>query len=106
MEGATAQLFDIEADPDELDDRIDDETLAPLRAELEAELRAIVDPEDLDADVRAEQRTRLEAAGGLGRVSAGRNGDLPRTDHGVIAPGWTIPPPEIMDVVRQDSAET
>ncbi len=101
LEGASAQLFDLEADPDELDDRIADDSAATVGEELAGELRAIVDPDGLDREIRATQRellARAEEAGAVG--GRGRQGGgPPRTDHGVIALGWTVPPPEVMDVV-------
>lgn len=114
LHGAAPQLFNVRADPDELHDRIGDDTVSAVRAELQNELRAIVDPDGLDATVRASQRSQLEQAGGLPqRPRAQRsmpeqsgseaNAELPRTDHGVIALGWTVPPPEIMDEVAAAS---
>lgn len=114
LEGASAQLFDIEGDPDELDDRIDDDAHNDVRNEMRSELRAIVDPERLDAEVQAEQRAHLEAAGGFAQLGGRLSGDRPnsgprrsgppRTEHGVIAPGWTIPPAEVMEIVRNGGA--
>ncbi len=102
LEGADPQLFDIEADPNELLDRIDDPSVSDVRDELDAELRAIVDPDGLDARVRQIQQEMLADAGGLERLGVGRStGAGPaRTDYGVIAGGWTVPPPEIMAVIE------
>ena len=102
---APSQLFDLESDPQELIDRIDDEASAPVRAQLEQDLRSIVDPEALDAMVRATQQERLAQAGGLDQLGGGAGGPIARTDRGVIAAGWTVPPPDIMAIVG-DAAET
>ncbi len=100
LDGA-CQLFDLEADPDELDDRADDASLEHLRADLDAELRTIVDPEALDIEVRETQRALLDQAGGVDRLRAPARGELPRTPYGVIATAWTVPPPEIMAEIEQ-----
>ena len=63
---APPQLFDMIADPDELDDlagRNDAATLN-LLAECESRLRAIVDPEAVDRRAKADQAKRIESLGG------------------------------------------
>jgi choline-sulfatase len=55
------QLFDLEADPDELDNLATDPEYDQLRAEFEAELRDIVDPDAVDERARSDQRRRLAA---------------------------------------------
>jgi choline-sulfatase len=66
------QLFDLRADPAEAHDLASDPAHAPLLAELQGVLRSIVDPEGVDAAARADQRRRIDAAGGVQAVlSAG-----------------------------------
>lgn len=59
--GMPAQLFDLEADPDELEDLGPDH---PETARLEALLRRICDPEAVDARAKADQRAKAEFWGG------------------------------------------
>lgn len=100
-EATPAQLFDIEADPDELVDRAADPAMADLIADLDGKLCRIVDPTETDRRIRAEQAANLAAvaqgATQPRRTSGGA--DLPRTELGTIAPGWSVPGPEIMAVI-------
>jgi choline-sulfatase len=64
------QLFDLEADPDEMRDLGADPAHVDTRADLEARLRRIVDPEEVDRRARAAQRRRIDAAGGAERIVA------------------------------------
>ena len=66
--GYPAQLFDLEADPDEAHDLAGDPQHAGRLAAFERALRAVVDPEAVDATARADQRARIDAAGGLEAV--------------------------------------
>jgi choline-sulfatase len=66
--GYPAQLFDLVADPEETRDLGADRAHAETRAACEAELRAICDPEAVDRRARANQRRRLDAAGGADAV--------------------------------------
>ena len=66
--GYPPQLFDLVADPEETRDLAADQTHADARAMCERELRAICDPEGVDRRARADQRRRLEAAGGADAV--------------------------------------
>jgi choline-sulfatase len=72
--GLPPQLFDLEADPEELVDRAGDQSCAPVLAECEARLRSILDPEAVDARAKARQHELLEAYGG--REAALARGDL------------------------------
>lgn len=72
--GERPQLFDLESDPEELVDRATDPALAPVLAECDAALRAILDPEAVDARAKARQRELLDAYGG--REAALARGDL------------------------------
>jgi choline-sulfatase len=69
--GYPPQLFDLRDDPDEHHDLADDPAHAGVRAALERELHAICDPEAVDARARADQRRRIDAAGGAEAVIAG-----------------------------------
>lgn len=62
--GMPPQLFDLDADPDECHDLSADPAHADALAACERELRAILDPEEVDRLARADQRRRIEAAGG------------------------------------------
>lgn len=74
------QLFDLEEDPDELNDLAGDENARPILDELAAELRKICDPDALDRAAKASQAALLEKSGGPGKVIA--RGDL----------GFSVPP--------------
>jgi choline-sulfatase len=69
--GMPRQLFDLEADPDERHNLADDPAHAPTLARLEAALRAICDPEEVDARAKASQQARVEAVGGAEAIIAG-----------------------------------
>lgn len=58
IHGHAGMLFDMEADPDELDNRIDDPVLAGVRQALETRLMQGWDPDDVDRRVRDSQRRR------------------------------------------------
>ena len=62
--GHAPELFDLEADPEELTDLAPDPAYAATLAEYEALLRAIVDPEDADRRAKADQRALIESHGG------------------------------------------
>jgi choline-sulfatase len=62
--GLPPMLFDLEADPYERDDLGRESAYAGVRAECEARLRAVVDPEAADKRARADQQRRLEQYGG------------------------------------------
>jgi len=63
--GAPAQLFDLEADPEELTDRGTDPAYARQRTAFEAQLRDIVDPETVDKEAKADQARMAEQYGGF-----------------------------------------
>jgi choline-sulfatase len=68
--GNPPQLFDMVEDPDETRDLGQDRAYADVRADCERELRSICDPEVTDARAKADQRRRIEAAGGAQAVLA------------------------------------
>ena len=74
------QLFDLEADPEELIDLAGDPAYAAVIAGCEAGLRSICDPEEVDARAKRRQAEQLEANGGREAVVA--RGDL----------GFSVPP--------------
>ncbi len=65
-----AQLFDLEADPDERVDLGADPAFAGVLATCEARLRGVVDPEAADARARADQAARVAALGGREAILA------------------------------------
>ena len=68
--GMPPQLFDLERDPDELHDLAGDPRGAQHLNRLEAQLRAICDPEVVDARAKADQRAMVERWGGADKVRA------------------------------------
>jgi choline-sulfatase len=63
--GAPPQLFDLEADPEELNDLGLDLAHAPQRREFEAHLRALLDPEWVDREAKADQARTADRYGGF-----------------------------------------
>jgi choline-sulfatase len=68
--GYPPQLFDLVADPDETQDLAGDPKQAEILAACERELRAICDPETIDARAKADQGRRIAAAGGVEAILA------------------------------------
>ena len=68
--GAPAQLFDLGEDPQELRNLAGLPEYGALLAEREGRLRALLDPEAVDARARAEQRAKVAAYGGEAAVRA------------------------------------
>ena len=63
--GAPPQLFDLEADPEELTDLGTDPAYVPQRTVFEARLRAILVPELVDKEAKADQARMAERYGGF-----------------------------------------
>ena len=80
------QLFDLEADPEELRDLADDPAHAAVLAAMEARLRGILDPEAVDRAVKARQAELIEAHGGRAAVLA--RGDLSYSPPPGVRPDW------------------
>ena len=68
--GMAPQLFDLEADPDEVHDLVKEGTGLDQAKALEAKLRTICDPEAVDAKAKASQRAWAERWGGREAVEA------------------------------------
>jgi len=83
--GFEPELFDLEADPDELLNRAADPDCAQILADLRQRLRAVCDPEAVDRQAHADQAALIAAFGGL---------DKAVRDTGSIATGGT-PPPQV-----------
>lgn len=84
-----AQLFDLDADPEELRDLGADPAHAATRMELEAGLAALLGtaPEALDAAVKARQQAILAENGGRDAVVA--RGDLPYSPPPGVRAAWS-----------------
>jgi choline-sulfatase len=68
--GYEPQLFDLKNDPGEMTDLAADPAFAPIRARLEAKLREIADPDELDRRAKAAQAKLLAESGGADVVAA------------------------------------
>ena len=68
--GMPAQLFDLARDPDEAYDLVEHGRDAGRAKQMEAKLRAICDPEAVDARAKADQRRMAEFWGGPAKVAA------------------------------------
>lgn len=68
--GYGSELFDLEADPDETKDLAGDPAYSEVLAQFEKDLRALVDPEDIDRHAKADQRARLAQLGGIDAIVA------------------------------------
>lgn len=68
--GAPPQLFDLEADPGELVDRTADPACGEILAKMDTALRAICNPEEVNARAFADQAALIEAFGGREEIDA------------------------------------
>ena len=68
--GFPPQLFDLVNDPEERRDLAGDPSYAAHRRRFDAQLRAIVDPEAIEAEAKAAQRRLVERSGGEAAVRA------------------------------------
>lgn len=81
------QLFDMEADPEELNDLAGDPGHAQVLAECAAKLRRYCDPKEVDARAKARQQATLAANGGEQAVI--KRGDLPFSPPPGVAAAWS-----------------
>lgn len=84
--GLTPELFDLEADPEELRNLALEPAFAALVAEFEQALRALLDPEAVDAAAKASQAMRLEELGGRDAIL--NKGGVPHTPAPGEEPAW------------------
>jgi choline-sulfatase len=75
-------LFDLEVDPEELNDLAGDSAYTPILAEMEVELRRICDPEAVDALAKQDQKTMIDGYGGT--ESASKMGSTGATPAPVV----------------------
>lgn len=68
--GHAPQLFDLEDDPRETRDRSGEAATSDIQANLEAELRQIVDPEAANTQAFADQALKIEQLGGADSIRA------------------------------------
>lgn len=78
------QLFDLESDPEELRDLASDPAHAATLARLGARLRALLDPDEVEARCKRRQRELIDEAGGIEAVMAAP--DLPYSPAPGTAP--------------------
>ena len=75
------ELFDLRADPEEVNNLANDNRYADILADLQNELRKICDPEAVDQQAHKEQREMVNALGGLEVVkNMGPKGATPPPD--------------------------
>lgn len=84
--GYEAELFDLENDPEETRNLAADPAYRSIRADLDAGLRAILDPITTDARAKADQKALVERHGGPDAVMA----------RAADAKNFTEVPPEIL----------
>ena len=68
--GHPPQLFNLFEDPREVQDRSGAPETETIQAELEAELRKILDPDEINALAFADQRSRIDQLGGEDAIRA------------------------------------
>ncbi len=65
------QLFNLHKDPQERNDLSGDPSAAAILAHMDQELRALLDPEEVDLRAKADQARRIEKGGGQAAIVAG-----------------------------------
>ncbi len=76
------ELFDLEADPEELDDLAGNPAFAQVAQSMEGELRRICDPEAVDALAKSDQHAMIERLGGndvASKMGAGGATPVPKS---------------------------
>ena len=81
-EGFPPELFDLRADPEELENRAADPALAEVLADMQATLQSICDPTRIDELAHADQRDLVASVGGI---------DVALN----MGPSGATPPPEL-----------
>jgi choline-sulfatase len=66
--GMAPELFDLDADPEELTNLANDPAHAALLEDMESALRRIADPEEIDRRAKADQAALVERHGGRDAV--------------------------------------
>jgi acetyl-CoA carboxylase carboxyltransferase component len=100
--GMPPQLFDLAADPDELDDQALAPGSVPRLQDLERRLRGLVDPEAVDRRAKADQAALVEAFGGRDAViHKGGFGATPAPGQKAQYMGHRPEGPSKLDAVRE-----
>lgn len=68
--GMSPELFDLSVDPRECKNLADDPSHKPLLNQMIAKLKVFCDPEDVDAEIRAAQLSKIEDLGGVESIYA------------------------------------
>jgi choline-sulfatase len=86
------ELFDLEADPEELHDLAGDPAFAEVLKSMEAELRRICDPEAVDAQAKRDQQAMIERLGGVQQAAKMGSGGATPVPRDAVAQGADIRP--------------
>ena len=89
--GMPPQLFDLAADPDEAHDLVEEQRDAGRAKTLEAQLRTICDPEEVDARAKADQRKMAEFWGGPDKLRGAEQIVFTPPPGVSAADAWAIP---------------
>ena len=89
--GMAPQVFDLAADPDETHDLVDEGRDAGRAKTLEAKLRAICDPEEVDRRAKADQRRMAEFWGGPDKLRGAEQIIFTPPPGVSSAEAWAIP---------------